>query len=116
MDTRDAFENALESGRALVTTSYVAVEATALIQHRIGMAATRDLHRRLMPAVEVAWITEALHRRAVARLLAEDRRGLSLVDCVSFEIMKERGLRLALTLDRHFEEAGFEILPGSASE
>ncbi len=36
---------------------------------------------------------------------------LSLCDAASFVIMRERGLRRAFTLDRHFEAAGFEILP-----
>lgn len=34
----------------------------------------------------------------------------SLTDCVSFNIMRERGLTSALTYDHHFEQAGFEAL------
>jgi len=34
----------------------------------------------------------------------------SLVDCISFAIMQERGITDALTADRHFEQAGFRIL------
>ncbi|HEX4053319.1 MAG TPA: PIN domain-containing protein [Tepidisphaeraceae bacterium] len=34
----------------------------------------------------------------------------SLTDCISFEIMRERGITDALTADRHFEQAGFNIL------
>jgi predicted nucleic acid-binding protein len=34
------------------------------------------------------------------------------VDAVSFAIMTERNVRSALTLDRHFAIAGFEIIPG----
>jgi predicted nucleic acid-binding protein len=33
----------------------------------------------------------------------------SLVDCTSFEIMRDRDISSALTLDRHFREAGFSI-------
>jgi predicted nucleic acid-binding protein len=32
----------------------------------------------------------------------------SLTDCVSFVIMRERGIHKALTHDHHFEQAGFE--------
>lgn len=35
---------------------------------------------------------------------------LSMVDAVSFAIMAERGTRAALTLDRHFAMAGFEMV------
>jgi len=31
----------------------------------------------------------------------------SLVDCISFIVMRERGIKQALTFDRHFEQAGF---------
>ena len=34
----------------------------------------------------------------------------SWVDCVSFVVMRSRGLRQALTTDEHFEQAGFVAL------
>jgi predicted nucleic acid-binding protein len=34
----------------------------------------------------------------------------SLTDCISFIVMEERGLTDVLTGDRHFEQAGFQIL------
>jgi predicted nucleic acid-binding protein len=34
----------------------------------------------------------------------------SLTDCASFLIMEDRGIRAALTHDRHFAQAGFETL------
>jgi hypothetical protein len=34
----------------------------------------------------------------------------SLTDCISFVVMKERGITEALTGDRHFEQAGFTAL------
>ena len=32
------------------------------------------------------------------------------IDCVSFELMERRGVREALSLDRHFTQAGFSLL------
>ena len=37
-------------------------------------------------------------------------QGYSFVDCLSFCVMKERGLKRALTTDEHFRKAGFEAL------
>lgn len=34
----------------------------------------------------------------------------SLTDCISFHIMRERGITRALAYDAHFEQAGFEAL------
>jgi predicted nucleic acid-binding protein len=33
-----------------------------------------------------------------------------LIDCVSFVVMKELGIIDALSADKHFEQAGFNIL------
>jgi len=37
-------------------------------------------------------------------------KGWSLTDCISFVAMKQHRLISALTADRHFEQAGFNIL------
>jgi predicted nucleic acid-binding protein len=37
-------------------------------------------------------------------------KGWSLTDCISFLIMKENGIDVALTSDQHFVQAGFQIL------
>lgn len=110
-----AFGALLESGRVLVTSNYVLVETTALLQRRIGLAAVRDLHERIVPVVSVRWVSEELHRRAVARLVRTDRRGLSLVDCASFEMMESQGITEALALDADFAHAGFRVLPEGAA-
>lgn len=110
-DTAAELRRLLDAGRMLHTTSYVVVETAALLQHRFGLDAVRDLTDSMLPLVHVVWVSEGLHRRGVERLFREDRRRLSLVDCVSFEYMRPEGLRDALTLDRDFETAGFRVMP-----
>jgi predicted nucleic acid-binding protein len=34
----------------------------------------------------------------------------SLTDCISFEVMREQGLKEALTGDHHFKQAGYQAL------
>ncbi len=99
----------LGSGASIVTTNYVLVETCALTQRRLGSAAVRVLTDDLLPVVEVVWIGRDLHERAVSVLVAASRRDLSLVDAVSFEVMRGRGLDQAFAFDRHFEEAGFSL-------
>ncbi len=105
------FEDILKGGRALTTTNYVLVEATALLQARFGLAAVHDLDDRIVPLTRVLWVSEELHRRAVNRLLKTDRRRLSLVDCASFEVMEREGLQVALSLDDDFAAEGFKLIP-----
>jgi predicted nucleic acid-binding protein len=94
-----------------VTSNYVLLETAALLQRRIGLPAVRDLDERIAPLLTVRWITEPLHRRAMDRLIRADRRGVSLVDCTSFEVMEAEGIAEAFALDRDFAAAGFRLVP-----
>jgi len=107
----EAFREALRRGRVLVTSNYVLLESSALLQHRFGLPAVRDLETRIAPLLRVLWIDEGLHRRALELLFATDRREVSLVDCVSFLVMEGEGIEEALALDSHFEKRGFKVLP-----
>jgi predicted nucleic acid-binding protein len=97
--------------RGGVTHNYVVVEAEALLHRRRGGAPARRLMQDVLPLIEVAWITPELHARAVESHLADLRRRTSLVDHVSFAVMRERGIGEALARDRHFREAGFAVVP-----
>jgi predicted nucleic acid-binding protein len=99
----------LEGDAPLVTTNYVLVETYALVQRRLGNAAVRALADELLAVVDVEWVGRELHERAVSVLIAAGRRDLSLVDAVSFEAMRQRGIERAFAFDRHFEEAGFGL-------
>lgn len=106
-----AFRQLLERGERLLTHSYVLVETTALLQRRIGVEAVRALESTLLPVLDVEWVGPALHRAALTALLAAERRSVSLVDWVSFELMRERGLTRAFAFDEDFERIGFETVP-----
>lgn len=69
----------------------------------------------VLPQVEVWWVDETLHGAATAALLASGARALSLVDWVSFELMRRLGLSEAFAFDDDFEEQGFALLPARAA-
>jgi len=96
-------------GVQLLTSSFVLVETVALLQRRIGLEPVHDFNAKILPLLEVIWIDAEWYGRAMQRLLAQDRRDLSLVDCVSFEIMEAREIKEAFAFDRHFEENDFKI-------
>lgn len=99
------------SGESLLTHEYVVVETTALLQRRLGLGAVQRLVDDLLPLVEIAWVDEPLHAEARASLLAAGRRTVSLVDRVSFLVMRRHGVRRAFTFDPDFAVEGFEVLP-----
>jgi len=107
----DAWSRLVTEEERMMTSSYVVVEVFALVQSRLGMDAVRALESSVMPLIQVLWVDSGIHRRAVSALLAASRKKLSLVDCASFEVMREYGIRAAFTLDKHFSEQGFERMP-----
>jgi predicted nucleic acid-binding protein len=96
-------------GALLVTTNYVVTELTALIQNRLGLDVALQMHRGLLPALEIVFVDRGLHDRAVAAWSVARRGELSLVDCAGFVLMRDLGLVTALAFDRHFEEQGFAL-------
>jgi predicted nucleic acid-binding protein len=104
----DAFEGL--AGDALLTHNYVVVESAALVERRLGLEHARRLLLDILAPVEVVWVDESIHRAATSAYFASGTRGPSLVDFTSFEVMRLRSIRQVLALDRHFAEAGFELL------
>jgi len=100
-----------DSGEALLTHSYVVVESVALAQRRLSSEALGALLLDLLPIMSIVFVDEALHRSAVSALLASGSRGPSLVDWVSFELMRHHGIRQAFAFDRDFRTAGFVTVP-----
>ena len=95
----------------IVTSNYVVVETATLLQSRLGLKSVRDLLEKVVPVLEVEWIGRESHEAGMASVMSANRRDVSLVDCVSFEVMRRLGIRRAFTLDEHFGEQGFEVVP-----
>ncbi|MGH8886057.1 MAG: type II toxin-antitoxin system VapC family toxin [Egibacteraceae bacterium] len=106
----DVWREVDDHGGGLVTHNYVVLEATALVQRRLGMEAVRDLHEKVLASVAIVWVTEHVHERALAALL-DSPRGLSLVDLVSFAVMREHKIRNAFAFDGDFPAHGFTLVP-----
>lgn len=110
---RQSWEEMLLSDCGLFSSNYVILETTALLQHRFGIEAVRLFESDILPVLEVNWIDELIHKQAMSALLAANRRSLSLVDCTSFEIMRQLGMDKVFTFDPHFRKQGFELIPSN---
>jgi len=101
----------LSSETSISTSNYVILETIALLQGRFGMEALRLFESDVLAVVDIAWVDEAVHQRGLSALLAADRRDLSLVDCTSFEIIRQTGQDEIFTFDPHFRQQGFKVIP-----
>lgn len=106
----DQWAELLGNDEVPLTSNYVLLETMALVGRRMGPLAIRDFQTNVVPVLEVIWVAEPLHERAVAALLTAGLRDLSLVDCVSFELMRQLGLQTAFAFDAHFAQQGFHCL------
>lgn len=107
-----ADEAAKDLSRRLVTTAFVLTEVgdgLAKLGNRELFPELLDLLRADRNAVVIP-PTQALFDAAVRLYRERPDKVWSLTDCISFVVMKERGIREALTGDHHFEQAGFVAL------
>jgi len=105
-------ERLKQAGTRLLTTRAVVLE--------IGNALARLRHReaaiRLLeaidddPQVEIVPLSDDLYRRAFDLYRSRPDKEWGLTDCVSFTVMRDRGLVNALTADEHYRQAGLRAL------
>lgn len=105
-----AFRSLRDNGDQLLTSAYAVVETSALAQRRLPTTAQRSFFQDLLAVVDVAAVDASLHAAGVAALLASPKSP-SLVDQVSFALMRELGIATALALDADFARAGFTVVP-----
>jgi uncharacterized protein len=97
-------------GTRLVTTNYVLAELVALLTSPLRVARWKQIEitdtLRAAAWVEIVHVDPALDSEAWTLLKQRQDKDWSLVDCVSFTVMRRRGITQALTTDHHFEQAG----------
>ncbi|MBZ5514761.1 MAG: PIN domain-containing protein [Acidobacteriia bacterium] len=93
---------------------------TAWVLTEIGDALAAPAHRprflQLLealgadPGCTIVPSSPATFDAGVALYAERSDKGWTLTDCISFVVMRQYGVTEALTGDRHFEQAGFDIL------
>lgn len=107
-------DHARRNNRPIVTTNYAIAELVALLTS--PMRVPRREQVRIVGTLRSADWIRILHVDPVQDGAAWDllvRHGdkvWSLVDCAGFVVMREHSIAVALTTDRHFEQAGFTRL------
>lgn len=96
----------------LVTTEAVLIETLdGFARYRYRSIAAM-LIRELENDSDVEIMTTTTARFKAALELYNDRidKTWGMTDCISFVVMREKRIKQALTADRHFVQAGFEVL------
>ena len=110
---RAFFQRLVKAKTPLVTTDWVFGETVSFIRRRAGYAAAREVGERMRGSLtlEIVATGQDVVDRSWEQFLNYRFADLSLVDCVSFVVMRSRRIRQAFTFDRHFAEAGFDLVP-----
>jgi predicted nucleic acid-binding protein len=102
----------VETAGEVVITEAVLIEVVNIlhsVQHRQRAAEFIDACYETANVTIVSMDTELL-RRAIDFYRLHQDKAWGLTDCISFVVMKERGLIIAITADAHFQQAGFRAL------
>jgi len=101
------------SARPLVTTNYVLTEVVALLTSRSRLTRPMMLQflQQIRQTVYVVHIDRQADLEAWTLLDQYADKNWSLVDAVSFVVMRQLGLQEAFTSDQHFVQAGFARVP-----
>ena len=106
LDLADRF-----TGQGLVTTDAILLEiGNALSRHFKRESVEIIEHFLTSDDVKVIHLHPPLFRKAFDLYKSHSDKLWGLIDCVSFVVMKEIGITDALSADKHFEQAGFNIL------
>jgi predicted nucleic acid-binding protein len=92
-----------------VTTEYVLVETGNMLSRKSDRSIFTELLDTVQTdsAFKIVLGSKALFLAGIALFASRKDKEWSVVDCISFEVMKRRRLHDALTADHHFEQAGF---------
>ena len=98
------------AGTELVTHAFIVVETCALVGRRLPWAASERLIDGLLPVVDVRSVDDGLRRSALTANSSSGPARVSLVDHVSFALMRSLGVTRAFAFDDDFAREGFELI------
>ena len=103
----------LERRGNFVTTDFVMDETLTLIRMRLGLEAAERWWDQVSASQRVSWewVDPMRAEKARAWFFRWRDKTFSFTDCTSFVVMKELRLKVALTSDHRFTQAGFDAVP-----
>ncbi len=110
---RRAWRSFESDGVYLLTSQLVVAETVTHLRRRGGWQASRQVGEALLRSrvIEIAGLDRQQLESAWREFVRSADPKLSLCDAASFVLMRERGIATAFTFDRHFADAGFDVIP-----
>ena len=111
-NARDILHGAARDKSQFITTDYVLDETATLLRAR-GLEHLIDPFFDIVFASRaccIVWMDEDRFLKTRSFFIKHSDHEWSFTDCASFIVMKEMKLSLALTKDKHYQEAGFTAL------
>jgi predicted nucleic acid-binding protein len=101
----------LFDGYPLITTDAVLLEIGNALARNFKAQAAQVIEDFLLSAeVELVNLDGALFQSAFELYRTQQDKSWGMTDCISFVVMRERGIADALTHDKDFRQAGFNAL------
>lgn len=108
---KPAYERLLDWEWEMWTTSYILVETSALVHHRLGFSSLKAFMETLLSdIISVLWVENAIHNEAWKRMIERQGSRFSLVDWTTV-VAAERLKASVFTFDRDFRQEGILIFP-----
>ena len=102
-----------QMGTELVTSNLVVIETLGWVRHKIGKAKAVTVGEAIFQDNQIAIKRVSLldEQKAWDLFCKVAGRGVSMIDCTSFVVMKRLKVKQAFTFDEDFAKAGFEVRP-----
>jgi predicted nucleic acid-binding protein len=113
LQARAAAQAHLAEGGVFLSTPMVLGELHALLMRRVGGSRARRIVTSLLDDPAFRWEdlpTEVMRDAVVNWIERFGDQSFTLVDAVSFEVMRRKKVGTAFAFDVHFTTAGFEVL------
>ena len=95
-----------------ITTDYVLSETLTLLKARSGHQAALQFAELINrdSDLTIVYTNHKGFENALRIFKTYQDKKFAFVDCLSFVVMRQRKITMAFTFDKHFEQAGFEII------
>jgi uncharacterized protein len=96
----------------VVTSNFVVAEFATLLGRHVGFREAADRVKDLYASesIDILESTREDELEALNWMRKHSDQRIGFTDCLSFALMYRRGIRRAFTFDRHFRDAGFDVV------